>query len=129
MFVPLFPEARGAPMGPWHSHQSSVIKSIREGICANTETGAGPGPAAGLGAPQGGHKLPGRRPARQGLPSTQTELRASPVCVLQTLLPFTPEGCLEACWPVARQALGAGLALGLCSSKSGHGPSERVLSK
>lgn len=125
----LFPAARGAPMGPWHSHQSSAIKSIREGICANTETGAGPGPAAGLGAPQGGHKLPGRRPACQGLPSTQAGLRASPACVLQTLLPFAPKGCLEACWPVAGQALGAGLALGLCSSKSGHGSTERVLYK
>lgn len=32
--------------------------------------------------------------------------------------PFTPEGCLEASWPEAGQALGAGPAYGLCSSKS-----------
>ena len=47
--VCLFAVAREACTGPWHSHQSSMIKSIREGICANKEAGAGAWPAAGAG--------------------------------------------------------------------------------
>lgn len=47
--VCLFTGAREARTGPWHNHQSLVIKSLREGICANKETGAEAGPAAGAG--------------------------------------------------------------------------------
>lgn len=46
--VRLFAAARGAARG-WHSHQSLVTKSVREGICANKKTGAEAGPAAGAG--------------------------------------------------------------------------------
>ena len=45
----LVPHGRGGLHGPWRCHQSSVIKSIREGICANRETGAGRGSCRGWG--------------------------------------------------------------------------------
>lgn len=50
VFVRCSLEAR---TGCWCSHESSVIKSIREGICANKETGAGARPVAGAGGSEG----------------------------------------------------------------------------
>lgn len=41
--------SRGGLCRPWHSHQSPAIKSIRDRICANKETGAGAQPAAQVG--------------------------------------------------------------------------------
>lgn len=83
----LFAVAGEACTGPWHSHQSSMIKSIREGICANKEAGAEAWPAAGWGALEGGHRHP---PVPPGHPR-----------VLPT--PPVPPTCPEAAWSPAAQ--------------------------
>lgn len=104
---------REARTGPWHSHQSPAIKSIREGICANTETGAGLGQLLGWGllkAPVN-PSLPAA--CRQGLLSTPAEL----LCSRRVSCEPDSRSPLSTAWRPAAQAgraLRAGLALGLC---------------
>lgn len=93
----LFAVAGEACTGPWHSHQSSMIKSIREGICANKEAGAGAWPAAGVG---GSGRWP-QTPPSSARPSPPSAGLAYP-----TRPPAPPRGCLESSCSVVDEPSG-----------------------